>query len=120
MIADLTGQQAFLFRPPFGEYNNTVITAADSVGYYTIQWSIDSLDWKNLSAEEIYQRVMTKIGSGDIVLFHNAGKHTPEAIRRIIPDLEEMGYEIIRISQLIHRENYYIDANGIQHLRKGE
>ncbi|NLM25696.1 MAG: polysaccharide deacetylase family protein [Firmicutes bacterium] len=119
MIKDITGQNPFLFRPPFGEYNNTVIKAADSVGYYTIQWSIDSLDWKNTTSEEVYQRVMKNIGPGEIVLFHNAAKPTPEALRRIIPELLEQGYQIVPISELIHRENYYVDHDGTQRLRKG-
>ncbi len=120
MLYDLTKQNSFLFRPPFGEYNNTVIKAADSLGYYTIQWSVDSLDWKNTTADQIYQRVMGQIAPGAIVLFHNAAPATPAAIRRIIPELLNDGYEIIPISELIYRENYYIDNNGIQHLRKGE
>lgn len=119
MIEDLTGQNSFLFRPPFGEYNNNVIQAADSVGYYTIQWSIDSLDWKNTSSNEVYQRVMSKIGPGEIVLFHNAATPTPAALRRIIPELLDAGYEIVPISQLIHRENYYVDHDGTQRIKKG-
>ena len=120
MIYDLTGQNSFLFRPPFGEYNNTVIKAADSLGYYTIQWAGDSLDWKNTTSDQIYQRVMGQIKPGAIVLFHNAAVGTPDAIRRIIPDLLAQGYEIVPISELIYRENYYIDNNGIQHLRRGD
>jgi len=120
MIYDLTQQHPFLFRPPFGEYNNTVIKAADSIGYFTIQWSVDYLDWKNTTADQIYQRVMSQIHPGAIVLFHNAAPGTPAALRRIIPDLLAQGYQIVPISELIYRENYYIDNNGIQHLRKGE
>ncbi len=119
MIKELTGQDSFLFRPPFGEYNNTVIKGADSIGYYTIQWSIDSLDWKNTTSDEVYQRVMSKVGPGDIVLFHNAAKATPDALRRLIPDLKAKGYEIVPISRLIIRENYYIDHDGTQRIRKG-
>ncbi len=119
MIYDLTRQNSFLFRPPFGEYNNTVIKAAESVGYYTIQWSIDSLDWKNTTSNEVYQRVISKIGPGEIVLFHNAAKATPDALRRLIPELISQGYEIAPISQLIHRDNYFVDHDGTQRLRKG-
>lgn len=119
MIKDLSGQDAFLFRPPFGEYNNTVIKAAESIGYFTVQWSIDSLDWKNTTSQEIYDRVMSKIGPGEIILFHNAAKATPDAIRRIIPELKSKGYDIVPISQLIYRENYYMDHDGTQRLRKG-
>lgn len=119
MIVDLTGQEAFLFRPPFGEYNNKVIESAKSIGYYTIQWSIDSLDWKNTTSDQIYRRVMDGAGPGEIVLFHNAAKSTPDAIRRLIPDLQNQGYEIVPISALIYRDNFYMEHDGTQRQRKG-
>ena len=53
MIESISGQKTTLFRPPFGEYSNQVIEAATELGYKTIQWSIDSLDWQNLTREEI-------------------------------------------------------------------
>ncbi|NLJ80276.1 MAG: polysaccharide deacetylase family protein [Firmicutes bacterium] len=119
LIQDLTGQRTSLFRPPFGEYSNKVISTASSLGYYTIQWSVDSLDWKNLTSGEIYERIMAQIKPGDIVLFHNAAPGTPGAIRRIIPDLLAQGYEIIPVSQLIYKGEYYIDHTGRQYPGKG-
>lgn len=119
IIKDLTGQRTILFRAPFGEYNNQVISMASSLGYHTIQWSVDSLDWKNLSSGQIYDRVMGQIKPGSIVLFHNAAPGTPGAIRRLIPDLLNAGYEIIPISRLLHKGDYYIDSAGSQHPGKG-
>ena len=119
LIKDLTGQNTTLFRPPFGEYNNQVISAASALGYHTIQWSVDSLDWKNLSSNQIYERVMEQVEPGSIVLFHNAAPGTPGAIRRLIPDLLAKGYEIVPISQLLYQDNFYIDHAGIQHPIKG-
>ena len=74
MIYDLTGVKTTNFRPPFGDYNNDLIVTARECGYTTVQWSIDSLDWKDLSADDIYARVMGKFSGGDIILFHNAGR----------------------------------------------
>ncbi len=119
MIRDLVGEQPRLFRPPFGEYNNTVIQAASSIGYTTIQWSVDSLDWKNSTSDQIYARVMSQIKPGDIVLFHNAAPGTPQAIRRIIPDLFAQGYSIVPVSELLLDGDYYIDHEGTQRLRGG-
>lgn len=119
LIKDLTGQRSILFRPPFGEYNNQVISVASSLGYYTIQWSVDSLDWKNLSSNQIYDRVMSKIKPGSIVLFHNAAPGTPGAIRRIIPDLKDEGYKIIPVSEILHKGEYYVDHAGTMHPKKG-
>ena len=65
-IYDITGTEVKLFRPPFGDYNNTLVSTAAEQGLLTIQWSVDSLDWKGLSAKEIATRVQ-KAQSGDII-----------------------------------------------------
>ncbi len=119
LIQDLTGQRTTLFRPPFGEYDNKVISVASALGYHTIQWSVDSLDWKNLSSNKIYERVMSQIKPGSIVLFHNAAPGTPGAIRRLIPDLLSQGYAIVPVSELLHKGDFYIDHAGTQHPGKG-
>lgn len=113
-IQALTGQSAFLFRPPFGEYSNKVIEAAGELGYYTIQWSVDSLDWRDLSADAIHDRVVGNIHPGAIVLFHNNATNTPAALPRIIESLQEQGYEIVPISEIIYRDDFYIDHRGFQ------
>lgn len=115
LIKELTGTDSFLFRPPFGEYSNKVIEVAEELGYFTIQWSIDSLDWKDVSADFMVNRVMEKAGPGEIVLFHNAGRHTPEAVRVLLPKLKAAGYEVVPISELIYREDYLIESHsGVQ------
>ncbi|HIV85335.1 MAG TPA: polysaccharide deacetylase family protein [Candidatus Monoglobus merdigallinarum] len=114
-IEAVTGVRPNLFRPPYGDYNNDVVGAARECGYYTIQWSVDSLDWKDLSADEIYDRVVSKAEPGSIVLFHNAAKHTPEALPKILDKLTGDGYEIVPVSELIIKDNYKIDANGMQY-----
>ena len=115
LLKEITGKDAFLFRPPFGEYSDKVIEAAEELGYFTIQWSIDSLDWKDVSASFMVNRVLSAVGPGDIVLFHNAGKHTPEAIDTLIPRLKERGFEVVPISELIYREDYLIESHsGVQ------
>lgn len=114
LIMETTGYNARLFRPPFGDYDNKVIRVADTLGYQTIQWSVDSLDWKDLSASEIENRVLNRIDPGDIVLFHNNGLHTAEALGPIILALKEKGYGIVPIGNLLHKDDFYIDVNGIQ------
>jgi len=115
LLTELTGTEPILFRPPFGEYSDKVIEVAESLGYYTIQWSIDSLDWKDVSAGFMVERVLERAGPGEIVLFHNAGRHTPEAVRTLLPKLKAAGYEVVPISQLIYRENYIIESHsGVQ------
>ncbi|NMB45908.1 MAG: polysaccharide deacetylase family protein [Firmicutes bacterium] len=111
-IKAITGTDPFLFRPPFGEYSNKVIEVAKELGYYTIQWSIDSLDWKDVSAGFIVDRILSQAGPGEIVLMHNNGKHTAEAVARFLPELKQRGFEIVPISELIYRDNYYIERHS--------
>lgn len=114
MIQDVTGQKPVLFRPPYGEYNNNVIRTVDRLGFKAIQWSVDSLDWKDLSAAQIQERILSKIKPGDIVLFHNAGKYTPDALDPLLTTLEQQGYSIVPISELLLKGDYYIDYAGVQ------
>lgn len=113
-IEKVTGKKVELFRPPFGDYDDLLIERAEALGLYTIQWSVDSLDWKNLSAKEIEKRVLSRVKNGSIVLFHNQGLHTAEAIPEIIKALKEKGYEFLPIGELIYRENYFIAPDGTQ------
>jgi len=112
MIFELTGQKPYLFRPPYGEYSNKVITTAQKCNYQTIQWSIDSLDWKELGKEPMVQRVTENLHPGAIILFHNNGTFTAEALPEIINFVKGEGYEIIPISELLYKDNYYIDSNS--------
>jgi len=113
-IAAVTGVTPTLFRPPYGEYDDHVITAVRAMGMEPIQWDVDSLDWKNLSASEITQRVLKRVQPGSIVLFHNAALHTPEALPGIIESLIKDGYSFVPISELILSGDYTIDHTGRQ------
>lgn len=112
-IEAITGQIPTLFRCPYGEYDNEVITTVRSLGMNSIQWNVDSLDWKGLSANEIYKRVTTNVVPGSIILFHNAAEHTPEALADIIEYLLEEGYEIVPVSELLLTGEYEIDHAGM-------
>ena len=126
-IEAVTGVRPTLIRPPYGEYDDNVITAIRSIGMEPIQWDVDSLDWKELSADEICQRVTSKVQapeiikrvtgkvqSGSIVLFHNAALHTPEALPTIIETLLQEGYTFVPISEIILPQPYTIDHTGRQ------
>ena len=75
---------------------------------------MDSLDWKDLSAKEIETRVIKRVKNGSIVLFHNQGLHTAEALPNIIKTLKEAGYSFVTIGELIYRNGYEILPNGEQ------
>ncbi|MCX7614776.1 MAG: polysaccharide deacetylase family protein [Clostridiales bacterium] len=113
-IEKVTGKRPFLFRPPYGDYDDKVVSTLRSQGHYTIQWDVDSLDWKELSAKEITDRVLKKVQPGSIILFHNAAKNTPAALPGIIEGLIQKGYKFAPISELIYRDNFTIDHTGKQ------
>jgi len=113
-IEAITGVRPQYFRCPYGEYDDNVIAAVTGIGMTAIQWDVDSLDWKDLSAAEIQSRVTSKVQPGSIVLFHNAALHTPEALPGIIEYLIQNGYSIVPVSELLLQGSYTIDHTGRQ------
>lgn len=115
-VKELTGQEMCLFRPPYGDYNDTLIEAAEALHYYTIQWNCDSLDWKNYGADAIVSRILDSehLVNGSIILMHNGAKYTKDALPRVIEGLHAKGYEIVPVSQLIYRDHYEMDHEGRQ------
>ncbi len=114
-IESVIGKKVTLFRPPYGDYDNLLIDTAKQSGLYTIQWDVDSLDWKNLSATEIAMRIINGAKNGSIILCHNNGLHTAEALPMIFSALQNRGFEFVPVGELIYKENYSIDATGRQH-----
>ncbi len=115
-IFELTAQPITLFRAPFGDYDNRLLTVAGELGLYTIQWSVDSLDWKGLSASQIAERVQ-KAQSGDIILCHNNSDHIVEALPLMLEALRLKGLTACSIGEMIYKSDYYIDSGGKQILR---
>ena len=113
-IEAVTGVRPTLLRPPYGDYNDTVVGAMREAGFTTIQWDVDSLDWKNPGVEAICRRVLDKVKPGSIVLFHNAAAQTPQALPRILETLIARGYHFLPVSELIYKDNYHIAPDGTQ------
>ncbi len=113
-IEAITGVRPTLIRPPYGDYNDTVVNTIRSIDMEPIQWDVDSLDWKELSAPEIAQRVLDGAQPGSIILFHNAALHTPEALPDIIDGLMQEGYSFVTVADLILDQPYTIDHTGRQ------
>ncbi len=113
-ITNITGQKPTVFRPPFGAYNNILIETCNANGYHVIQWDVDSLDWKDLKAEQIVDRVTRNVSTGSIILFHNNAEYVEEYLPAILSKLQTEGYKIVPVSQLIIKENYHMDHAGKQ------
>ncbi len=115
-VKDITGYDMFLFRPPYGDYDNALIDVLKDCEYYGIQWDVDSLDWKNEGVDAILETVTKhkNLGNGSIILCHNGGEYTAEALDALIIELEAQGYEIVPVSELIYPDNYHMDVQGRQ------
>ncbi|MDR2648604.1 MAG: polysaccharide deacetylase family protein [Clostridiales bacterium] len=115
-VRNLLGIDMKLYRPPYGEYNNTVIQAAEDCGYYPIQWDVDSHDWMNKGVDYEVRRVLNNknLRNGSIILFHNDAKDTPAALPIILRGLKASGYTVGPVSQLIYMDNYKLNSEGRQ------
>lgn len=114
IIERITGVRPKLFRPPFGACDAEVEKEARALGYATVQWSVDSLDWKNISAEQIAERVCREIKPGSIILFQSNGQNTAESLDRILTRLQRQGWEIVPVGQMIFPLNSPVGRTGVQ------
>ena len=89
---------------------------AKECGYYTIQWDVDSLDWKDYGVDSIIKTVTEHkhLGNGTIILCHNGAKYTAQALDTLITTLQEKGYTFVPVSELIYRDHYHMNHEGRQ------
>ncbi|MDD6039500.1 MAG: polysaccharide deacetylase family protein [bacterium] len=115
-VKELTGYEMILFRPPYGDYSNEVIQTATALGYYSIQWDVDSLDWKDYGVDSIVDTVCNHkhLGNGSIILCHNGAKYTAQALDTLITTLKDKGYEFVKVSDLICKGDFTMDVEGRQ------
>ena len=120
LIENITGKKVELFRAPFGSYNNSLLEVAENNNLKTIQWDVDSLDWKGLSAEAITTRILNNVKCGSIILCHNNSDHIIDALPMILDRLSKKGYKVGAVGYLIYKNNYTIDRTGLQKLKQAE
>ncbi|MCL2856293.1 MAG: polysaccharide deacetylase family protein [Oscillospiraceae bacterium] len=113
-IQELTGVRPTLFRTPSGAYNNQVIALIEDAGLYPIQWDCDSLDYRDLTAEQMWVRISKNLRPGSILLFHSGTKNTADALPQIIEQIRAEGYEFTKVSELIHPRPYTVNFEGRQ------
>ncbi len=115
-INKLIGKTPKFFRAPFGDYDNGLMKRLEDKNMIGIQWDVDSLDWKGLSGGDIAKRI-SKAKSGSIILCHNNSDHILDALPLVIASLKNKGYQLVTMSELVYTENYFVDNNGVQHLK---
>lgn len=110
----ITGNKTTLYRAPYGEYNDTVIKTAQENGYFTIQWNLDTLDYRGLTGEEMWNRLKNKLDKGSIILSHNGTNYTADSLDMLIKNIKSKGFKVTTVSDLIYQNNYTINKNGTQ------
>lgn len=114
-VEAITGSKTRLYRGPYGEYNDTVIEAAKKSNHLAIQWSIDSLDYKALTCEQMWERIEPKLSAGSIILMHNGTENTALSLDTLLSNIKEKGFEVVKVSDIVYPSNFTIDNNGVQH-----
>lgn len=110
----LTGKRTTLFRAPFGEYNDTVVSTVRDMGYEVVQWNIDTVDWKEgRSAETILNAVLPKLAPGSIILSHNNGFGIETYLPKLIEAAQKDGYRFVTVSELLPQGSRTVDNNGV-------
>ncbi|NLM46802.1 MAG: polysaccharide deacetylase family protein [Firmicutes bacterium] len=108
LITRVTGRTPCLFRPPYGEYNETLLDIAGREGYpYTVLWTVDSHDWaeeiggREVTTQYLIDRVLDNASHKGIILMHLGGYHTVEALPAIITGLREQGYTLVPVNEML-------------------
>lgn len=100
LVNEYTGVKTVLYAPPYGEFNGTVLAAAADLGYTTIMWSIDTVDWKRPPEDVLITRVMKKIHNGAIILMHPT-EPTAKALPELISRIHDSGYTVAPVSVIL-------------------
>ena len=100
IIKQLVGVDMNLFAPPSGAYNKTTVECASSLGYKTIMWSRDTIDWRDQDENLIYSRAIKNAAGGDLILMHPT-KATAAALPKIISYFQENGFNLTTVGQVL-------------------
>lgn len=100
IVKNLLGKDMNLFAPPSGAYDKLTVSCADSLGYKTIMWTRDTIDWRDHDENLIYQRAIKNVKGGDLILMHPT-EATAKALPRIIKTIKEKGLNLTTVSQTI-------------------
>ena len=90
------------YRPPYGARDDRVRGLAAQIGYRTIYWTIDTLDWQtNATPDSITKIVMDHLQNGAIILMHAGSQVESETLDGLMTKLEQMGYQMVTVTQVL-------------------
>lgn len=113
-VENITGERPTLVRPPYGSYNQSVLSA---VGQPFILWSIDTLDWKTRNAQKTVDAVLSEVKDGDIILMHDIHVPTADATEILVPALIERGFELVTVSELAQKKGVNMQAKAYRNFK---
>jgi len=114
-VETLIGTRPTLFRPPYGDYNNAVVSVSRDEGYEVVQWSVGPLDRKNRGVEDLVKRATNNVQQGDIILFHNDSEYIVQALPAILEYYQSQGFKMIPAGEILLEGQTTIDVQGKQH-----
>lgn len=114
LIQGLINTTPKLFRPPYGYYNNDLIDVCNNMGLSCIEWDVDSLDWKGLTASQIAGRVTSNAKAGSIVLFHNNSDNIIPGLKLVLQHFKDNNLQAVPVGELIYYDNFTINNQGTQ------
>ena len=101
LLRELTGVRTQLFAPPYGEVNQRVCKVAARLGYTTIMWTVDTIDWQRPAPEVVAERALKRLAGGNIILVHPT-EPTAKALPSILTSLSQQGYRAVTVSELLN------------------
>lgn len=100
LVKSVCGVEMNLFAPPSGAFNNKTLDIAEKLGYTTIMWSKDTIDWRDQDESVIFRRATKNIRGGDLVLMHPT-KATCAVLDKIIKEISNHGLTVSTVSEVI-------------------
>ena len=91
-----------------------VIDTIHQCGCIPIQWSIDTLDWQGLNAQQMVARVQQQLAPGAILLLHAGAQHTAQALPQLLQTIQDAGYTPVPVGELIYPDSNLVDHTGKQ------
>ncbi|OYT69315.1 MAG: polysaccharide deacetylase [Armatimonadetes bacterium JP3_11] len=104
VIQNLTGQAPHLFRPPGGDYNQTVAEIANALGYWLILWTDDPGDYARPNEATLKQRLLDQLSNGGIILLHDGVPETIDLLPQLLDYLKREGYEIVLVDEMLPQQ----------------
>lgn len=113
IIHEAVGVKPNLFRPPYGAYDNRVLSLLESRGKAVIMWSVDTLDWKYRDKDYVKNYILNHSKDGDIVLLHDVHRSSVDGFIEALPELKARGFQLLTVSELLQWKGLEAEAGKV-------